>query len=132
MPPLYAGPVHPYLDAVREGVVVFDGATGTNLQLRHLGPDDFGGAALEGCNEILVDTRPDVVADLHRSFFDVGCHVVETDSFGALPWVLAEYGRAARTRELATKAAGIARDVAGPSGTTGRWVAGSLGPGTKI
>jgi 5-methyltetrahydrofolate--homocysteine methyltransferase len=121
-----------YLDAVREGVVIFDGATGTNLQLRHLGPDDFGGAALEGCNEILVDTRPDVIADLHRSFFDVGCDVVETDSFGALPWVLAEYHLADRTRELATKAARLARDVAGPAGTNGRWVAGSLGPGTKI
>jgi 5-methyltetrahydrofolate--homocysteine methyltransferase len=120
--------MHPYLDAVRERVVIFDGATGTNLQLRHLGPDDFGGAALEGCNEILVDTRPDVVADLHRSFFEVGCHVVETNSFGALPWVLAEYGLAHRTGELAAKAARIARDVAGPD----RWVAGSLGPGTKI
>src|SRR5579872_478024 len=112
MPPLYPGPVHPYLDAVRERVVVFDGAIGTNLQLRHLGPDDFGGVALEGCNEILVDTRPDVVADLHRSFFDVGCDVVETDSFGDLPWVLAEYGIAERTRELATKSAVIARGVA--------------------
>jgi 5-methyltetrahydrofolate--homocysteine methyltransferase len=117
-----------YVEAVRESVVVFDGATGTNIQLRHLGPDDFGGPALEGCNEILVETRPDVVADLHRSFFDVGCDVVETDSFGSLPWVLAEYGLEARTKELARKAASIARDVAG----AGRWVAGSLGPGTKI
>jgi 5-methyltetrahydrofolate--homocysteine methyltransferase len=121
-----------YLDAVRERVVVFDGATGTNLQLRHLAPDDFGGPAFEGCNEILVETRPDVIADLHRSFFDVGCDVVETDSFGALPWVLAEYNLADRTRELATRAAGLARDVAGPADTAGRWVAGSLGPGTKI
>ena len=109
-------------------MVVFDGATGTNLQLRHLGPDDFGGPALEGCNEILVQTRPDVVADLHRSFFDVGCDVVETDSFGSLPWVLAEYGLEDRTKELARKAASIARDVAGSD----KWVAGSLGPGTKI
>jgi 5-methyltetrahydrofolate--homocysteine methyltransferase len=123
--------VSSYLDAVHDGVVVFDGATGTNLQLRHLGPDDFGGPALEGCNEILVDTRPDVVADLHRSFFDVGCDVVETDSFGSLPWVLAEYGLEDRAWELATAAARIARDVAGPAGA-GRWVAGSLGPGTKI
>ena len=109
-------------------MVVFDGATGTNLQLRHLGPDDFGGPALEGCNEILVQTRPDVVADLHRSFIEVGCDVVETDSFGSLPWVLAEYGLEDRTKELARKAASIARDVAG----SGKWVAGSLGPGTKI
>src|ERR1700689_348064 len=97
-----------YLDAVRERVVIFDGATGTNLQLRHLGPDDFGGTALEGCNEILVDTRPEVIAGLHRSFFDGGCDVVETDSFGSLPWVLAEYDLGDRTRELATKAARIA------------------------
>jgi 5-methyltetrahydrofolate--homocysteine methyltransferase len=123
--------VSSYLEAVRERVVVFDGATGTNLQLRHLGPDDFGGPTLEGCNEVLVDTRPDVVADLHRSFFDVGCDVVETNSFGSLPWVLAEYGLASRTQELAAKAARIARDVAGPD-RTARWVAGSLGPGTKI
>jgi 5-methyltetrahydrofolate--homocysteine methyltransferase len=120
-----------YVDAVRDSVVVFDGATGTNIQLRHLGPDDFGGPALEGCNEVLVETRPDVVADLHRSFVEVGCDVVETDSFGALPWVLAEYGLESRTRELAVKSAAIARDVVGPSGS-GRWVAGSLGPGTKI
>jgi 5-methyltetrahydrofolate--homocysteine methyltransferase len=118
-----------YLEAVRERVVIFDGATGTNLQLRHLGPDDFGGPSLEGCNEVLVDTRPDVVADLHRSFFDVGCDVVETDSFGCLPWVLAEYGLSHRTRELAVKSARIAREVAGGGD---RWVAGSLGPGTKI
>ncbi len=124
-----------YLDAVRQRVVVFDGATGTNLQLRHLGPEDFGGAALEGCNEVLVDTRPDVVADLHRSFLDVGSDVVETDSFGSLPWVLAEYGLEHRTRELSLKAARIARheaDTAAARTGTTRWVAGSLGPGTKI
>ncbi len=119
-----------YLDAVSRRVVVFDGAMGTNLQLRHLGADDFGGAALEGCNEMLVDTRPDVVADVHRSFLDVGCDVVETDSFGTLPWVLAEYGLADRTHDLARRAARIARQVA--DGYDGRYVAGSLGPGTKI
>ena len=120
-----------YLEAVRESVVIFDGATGTNLQLRNLGPDDFGGPRSEGCNEILVDTRPDVVAELHRSFLDVGSDVVETDSFGSLPWVLAEYGLETRAHELAAKSAEIARDVMGSPGS-GRWVAGSLGPGTKI
>ena len=64
-----------FLEAVRERVVVYDGATGTNLQLRELSADDFGGPGLEGCNEVLCDTRPDVVADLHRSFFDVGVDV---------------------------------------------------------
>ena len=123
-----------YLDAVRERVVIFDGATGTNLQLRDLGPDDFGGPALEGCTDILVDTRPDVVADLHRSFLEVGCDVVETDSFGAFPVVLAEYGIPERTRELNLKAARIAREVVSGFSTPDRprWVAGSMGPGTKF
>ncbi|MDQ6616705.1 MAG: methionine synthase [Actinomycetota bacterium] len=125
-----------YLEAIRERVVIFDGATGTNLQLRNLGPDDFGGPALEGCNELLCDTRPDVVANLHRSFCDVGVDVVETNSFGSLPWVLAEYGIAHRTRELATRSARIAREVAagyrGGGGARNVWVAGSLGPGTKL
>jgi 5-methyltetrahydrofolate--homocysteine methyltransferase len=118
-----------YLDVVRERVVIFDGATGTNIQLRDLGPDDFGGPALDGCNEILVDTRPDVIADLHRSFFDVGVDVVETDTFGAFAPVLAEYGIAERSRELNLRAARIAREVA--DGYDG-WVAGSIGPGTKF
>ena len=72
-----------------------------------------------------------MVADLHRSFFDVGCDVVETDSFGSLPWVLAEYGLADRTRELAAKAARIAREVAGGYARAAGWPARS-GPGTKI
>jgi 5-methyltetrahydrofolate--homocysteine methyltransferase len=120
-----------FIEAVNESIVIFDGATGTNLQLLGLGPDDFGGPSYEGCNEILCATRPEAIADLHRSFFDVGCQVVETDSFGSLPWVLAEYGIAGRARELAKSAASIARDVADSYGP-GHWVAGSLGPGTKI
>src|SRR2546423_1588066 len=118
-----------YLDAARQRVVVYDGATGTNLQLRELNTDDFGGPAFEGCNEILVDTRPDVSADLHRSFFEVGVDVVETDSFGAIPTVLAEYGIAERAHELSFKSARIAREVADGYGG---WVAGSMGPGTKF
>ncbi len=118
-----------YLEAVRQRVVVFDGATGTNLQLRQLSADDFGGPSLEGCNEILVDTRPDVVTDLHRSFFEVGVDVVETDTFGAFPTVLAEYGVAERAHELNVKAARLAKEVAAGYGG---WVAGSIGPGTKF
>src|SRR5437879_3337365 len=118
-----------FLEAVRGRVVVFDGATGTNLQLRQLGADDFGGPAFEGCNELLCDTRPDVVADLHRSFFEVGVDVVETDSFGSLPWVLAEYGIPERTRELARKSARIAREVASGNG---RGAPGSLGQRTTV
>ena len=75
-----------YLEAVHERVVMYDGATGTNLQTRELTSDDFGGPAYEGCNELLVDTRPDVVLDLHRSFLEVGVDVVETDTCGASPF----------------------------------------------
>jgi 5-methyltetrahydrofolate--homocysteine methyltransferase len=123
-----------YLEAVAERVVVFDGATGTNLQLRGLGPDDFGGPALEGCNEVLVASRPDVVADLHRSFLEVGVDVVETDTFGAFATVLDEYGIADRAHELNLRAARIAREVADSYSTPDRqrWVAGSMGPGTKF
>ncbi|HUQ38903.1 MAG TPA: methionine synthase [Acidimicrobiales bacterium] len=118
-----------YLEALRERVVVLDGATGTNLQLRDLSLDDYGGPQYEGCPEILVERRPDVIADLHRSFFDVGVDVANTDSFGGAPVTLAEYGLAERAYELNKKAAGIAREVA--SGY-GRWVSGSIGPGTKF
>ncbi|MEA2844149.1 MAG: 5-methyltetrahydrofolate--homocysteine methyltransferase [Actinomycetota bacterium] len=123
-----------YLDAARRRVVIYDGATGTNLQLRDLTADDFGGPALEGCNEILVVTRPDVVADLHRSFLEVGSEVVETDSFGSLPITLAEYGLADRAYELNRTAAEIAKEVAHGFTTPDRprWVAGSIGPGTKF
>src|SRR3954447_5681155 len=120
-----------YLDAVHERVVIFDGATGTNLHLRDLTADDFGGMSMEGCNEILVDTRPDVIEDLHRSFFEVGVDVVETDTFGAFSTVLAEYGIAHRARELNRTAAGLAKEVARAYGPD-RWAAGSIGPGTKF
>jgi 5-methyltetrahydrofolate--homocysteine methyltransferase len=125
---------HPYLDAVASRVVVFDGATGTNLQLRGLGPDDFGGPSLEGCNEVLVRTRPDVVAELHQSFLDVGVDVVETDTFGGFGTVLAEYGIADEAYELNRRAAEIAKEVASGYSTPDkpRWVAGDMGPGTKF
>src|SRR2546423_2373140 len=123
-----------FLDTLRERVVVFDGATGTNLQLRDLGADDFGGPALEGCNEILAVTRPAVIAELHRSFFEVGVDAVETDTFGAFPIVLSEYGIATRTFELNQAAARIAKEVASGYSTPDRprWVVGSIGPGTKL
>ncbi|MBW3669471.1 MAG: homocysteine S-methyltransferase family protein, partial [Actinobacteria bacterium] len=121
--------MHSYLEALRERVVVFDGATGTNIQMRELTADDFGGPSLEGCNEVLVETRPDVIADLHRSFLDVGVDVVETDTFGAFSVVLAEYGLQHKAYDLNVAAARIAKEVA--SGYGG-WVAGSIGPGTKF
>src|SRR5580692_6317025 len=124
----------PYLSALRERVLIYDGATGTNFQLQDLHADDFGGTALEGCNEILVVTKPNAVESLHRSFLDVGADAIETDSFGAFSVVLAEYGIAERAHELSMVSAQIARRVAdsyaGPDSP--RFVAGSMGPGTKF
>ncbi len=120
-----------FLDAVRSRVVVFDGATGTNLQLAGLTADDFGGAQLEGCNELLVATRPDVIQELHASFLDVGVDAIETNSFGSFAIPLAEYGIADRAYDLSFRAASLARDVAS-SYEGQRWVAGSMGPGTKM
>ncbi|MFN9055387.1 MAG: homocysteine S-methyltransferase family protein, partial [Cyanobacteriota bacterium] len=80
------------LHGVERPVLVFDGATGTSLQLLDLNAEDFGGPALEGCNEQLVFTRPDAVQTVHRQFLEAGCDVIETDTFGATSIVLAEYG----------------------------------------
>ncbi len=124
-----------YLAAVAAGAVVFAGATGTNLQRVGLTADDFGGPDLEGCNEILNLSRPEVVADLHRSFLDVGADVVETNTFGAFAVPLSEYGLEGRAYEIAAAGATIAREVADEyqSGDGRyRFVAGSIGPGTKF
>ncbi|MDA8102838.1 MAG: methionine synthase [Nitrospiraceae bacterium] len=123
-----------YLDLIKERVVIFDGATGTNLQLLQLDAEDFGGAQFEGLNEHLVFTRPQVVADLHASFFEVGSDVVETNSFGSFPVVLSEYGIPGATFEINLEAAKIARRVAAEfsSPSRKRFVAGSMGPGTKL
>jgi 5-methyltetrahydrofolate--homocysteine methyltransferase len=123
-----------FLAALRDRVLIFDGAFGTWVQDQDLGPDDFGGPELEGCNEHVVLTRPDVIAEMHRSFLDVGVDAVETATFGAFPIVLAEYGIPEKTYDLNEKAARIAKEVA--SGYTtpdrARWVVGSIGPGTKL
>jgi 5-methyltetrahydrofolate--homocysteine methyltransferase len=124
----------PYVEAIHERVIVFDGAFGTFVQGIDLGPDDFGGAALEGCNEMLCATRPDVIADMHRAFLDVGVDAIETASFGSFSTVLAEYDVADQAYELSRTAAAIARRVADEYESDGRarYVAGSMGPGTKL
>src|SRR5689334_20808101 len=101
-----------FLDLVAERVVVYDGATGTNLQTLGLTADDFGGPDLEGCTDLLSVTRPDVIRDLHDSFFRVGCDIVETNSFGAFAIPLAEYGIAERSHEISLASARLAREVA--------------------
>src|SRR5713226_4948180 len=79
-------------ELLAQRILVLDGAMGTMLQQRNLTAADFGGASLEGCNENLVRTRPDVVLDIHRKYFEAGSDIVETNSFGGAPIVLAEYG----------------------------------------
>ncbi|MBY5161818.1 methionine synthase [Salsipaludibacter albus] len=124
---------HPFLDALRDRVLVVDGAMGTSLQDADLSVEDFGSDDLEGCNEILVRTRPDVVLDVHRSFLDVGCTIIETDTFGGAPWVLDEYDLADDTEELNATAARLAREAVDERAGDGvpRFVAGSIGPGTR-
>ena len=115
-------------------LLVFDGATGTSLQQMDLSAEDFGGLALEGCNENLVVTRPDVVQTVHRQFLEVGCDVIETDTFGAASIVLAEYGLEDQAFALNKRAAELARQVADAFSTPEkpRFVAGSMGPTTKL
>ncbi len=123
-----------FLEALRERVLFFDGAFGTGVQARDLGPDDFGGPALEGCNEHLVLTRPDVIRDLHAGYFEVGVDAVETATFGSFPVVLTEYDIAEKTVEMNEVAARLAKEVAADFSTPDRprWVIGSIGPGTKL
>ncbi len=123
-----------YLDAVAQRVVVYDGAFGTYVHGIDLTADDYGGVALEGCPEVLAVTRPDVIAGMHDAFFSVGVDAVETATFGGFAHVLAEYGIADRAHELNVAAARIAREVAEGHAADGRprWVAGSIGPGTKL
>ena len=122
------------LDALlEERVLVLDGAMGTMLQRHDLTAEDFGGATLEGCNENLVSTRPDVVSAIHRAYFAAGADVIETNTFGGTPLVLAEYGLDKNTYALNFAAAQLARQAADEYSTSGRprFVAGAMGPTTK-
>ncbi len=121
-----------YLEAIKRGVVVFDGATGTNLQTVGLTADDFGGPQFEGCNELLSLTRPDVVKNLHRSFLDVDVDVIETNTFGSFSIPLSEYGIEEKAYEISATSAALARAVADEYTDRRRFVAGSVGPGTKF
>src|SRR3989440_1680786 len=121
-----------FLQAVKERVVIYDGAMGTSIQSRNLSVDDFWGK--EGCNELLVLSRPDIIKDIHGSFLKVGCDVVETDTFGATRVVLAEYDLQDKTAEINIAAAKLAKEVAQQFSTKDkpRFVAGSIGPTTKL
>ncbi|MBI4365239.1 MAG: homocysteine S-methyltransferase family protein, partial [Deltaproteobacteria bacterium] len=123
-----------FLEALQQRIIVFDGAMGTTVQRLGLTADDFGGKALEGCNEHLVLTRPGAIEAIHRRYFEVGADVTETNSFGASRIVLAEYGIEAQARAINRRSAELARRAADAFSTPERprFVAGDIGPGTKL
>ncbi len=119
-----------YLSTVEQRVLVFDGAMGTSIQKLDLTEADFGGPGLHGCNDHLVLSRPDAVESIHASFLEVGCDVLETDTFRANRLTLKEYGLHERVLDMNRAAARLARGVADRFATPGRprFVAGSIGP----
>jgi len=120
-------------ELLSQRILVLDGAMGTMLQQRNLTAADFGGPALEGCNENLVSTRPDVVLDIHRKYLEAGADIIETDSFNGTKSDLIDYGIAAQSYELMFQAAALARKAADESSSPAkpRFVAGSMGPTRK-
>lgn len=123
-----------HLHSPAKPILVFDGATGTSLQAQNLTAEDFGGPEYEGCNEYLVETNPEAVKQVHRGFLEVGADVIETDTFGGTSIVLAEYDLAHKAYALNRRAAEIAKGMAAEYSTPEkpRFVAGSMGPGTKL
>ena len=119
----------PYLRELEKRVLIYDGAMGTSIQRFNLTPDDFGGKSLEGCNDNLVLTRPDVIQSIHESFLEVGVDVVETCTFQSTPRRLAEWGLGDKVRDINIAAARIARAAADKYTTpTPKFVAASMGP----
>src|SRR6201982_51355 len=120
-------------ELLRERILVLDGAMGTMLQQENLTAADFGGPHLEGCNENLNIMRPDIVLGIHRKYLEAGADIIETNTFGSTPLVLAEYGLGDRAREISRRAAELASQAAGQFSKSSkpRFVAGSMGPTTK-
>ncbi len=123
-----------YLNREEKPLIIFDGGTGTSFQNLNLTSGDFGGKELEGCNENLVLSSPKVVEKVHNSFLEAGCHVIETNTFGASSIVLEEYDIADKAYEINKNAALIAKNAASKytSVNKPRFVAGSIGPTTKL
>ncbi len=120
-----------YLDGLADHVLVFDGAMGTSVQACRLGPLDFGGERLNGCNDYLVITKPVVIEQIHASFLEAGAEVIETDTFRSNRITMREYGLQDRIVEINHAAASVARNIADRfARDTGlpRFVAGSIGP----
>ncbi len=119
--------------ALANKILILDGAMGTMIQRQSLTEEDFGGASYDGCNEYLTVTRPDVIRGIHEAYLAAGADVIETNTFGATPLVLDEYGLGHLARTLNRQAAVLAREAADKFSTSEwpRFVAGSMGPTTK-
>ncbi|CAH1195015.1 Methionine synthase [Paenibacillus plantiphilus] len=120
-------------EMIKKRILILDGAMGTMIQQVDLGPEDFGGEELDGCNEMLVLTRPDVIRDIHEAYLAAGTDILETNTFGATSVVLAEYDIQDKAREINLAAAAIAVEAARKFSTPERprFVAGAMGPTTK-
>ncbi|MBM4763083.1 methionine synthase [Bacillus sp. B15-48] len=120
-------------EQLQKKILIFDGAMGTMLQGENLTPDDFGGEELDGCNENLVLTRPDVVSKIHRQYLEAGADIISTNTFGGTPLVLNEYGLGAKAEEINQRAVQLAVEAAAEFSTSDwpRFVAGAIGPTTK-
>src|SRR5712691_8919894 len=123
----------PCCKAFESRILLMDGAMGTMIQARDLSAQDFGGAQLEGCNEHLNLTRPDVIRAIHDAYLDAGADLISPNSFGCAPYVLAEYGLAERCHEITLAGARLARVAADGRSTPERprFVLGAMGPGTR-
>ncbi|HEX8994317.1 MAG TPA: homocysteine S-methyltransferase family protein, partial [Candidatus Paceibacterota bacterium] len=121
-----------FRERLTQGILLFDGAMGTMIIAQNLPDADYDGHP--GCSEILNVTRPDVIRSIHEQYLDAGSDVIETNSFGSNEIVFAEYGIPERAREISRTAAQLARGCADRYATPEkpRYVAGSVGPGTKL
>jgi 5-methyltetrahydrofolate--homocysteine methyltransferase len=120
-------------EALNNRILILDGAMGTMIQQADLTADDFGSDDLDGCNEILVLTRPDIISGIHEAYLAAGSDIIETNTFGATAVVLAEYDIPEKAREINLVAAKLAREACDKYSTPDkpRFVAGALGPTTK-
>jgi 5-methyltetrahydrofolate--homocysteine methyltransferase len=121
-----------FRQSLADKVIVFDGAMGTSIQRLNLTSEDFWGK--DGCNELLVLSKPEAIQSIHASFLDVGCDVIETNTFGGTFVVLGDYELSDQVYEINLKAAQLARSVADQFSTPAhpRYVSGSMGPGTRL
>ncbi|HSU80652.1 MAG TPA: homocysteine S-methyltransferase family protein, partial [Candidatus Angelobacter sp.] len=118
---------------LKRRILLLDGGMGTYLQQQNLTEADFGGPDLDGCNEHLVLTRPDVILDVHRAYLKAGSDIISTNTFGSTPLVLAEYNLADQAELISKRAAELARHAVNEVATVAwpRFVAGAMGPTTK-